>query len=494
MVTITKHTNWFHLLKQRRHKATLIIIHTFNRKLDKMKKLVFTLLLAPLLSYSQCWQSVSEGNHFTIAKKTDGTLWGMGQNDSGQLGDGTTVDKNVITSVGNANDWNVISCGGGSTMSIKTDGSLWGWGTNYFGSIGAGPSFNETSPIQIGTDTDWQLLSCGGLHAIALKTNGTLWGWGYNNKGQVGNGTNTDALTPVQIGNDTDWQMVAAGRNQSFAIKTDGTLWGWGENELGELGDGTFINRNTPVQIGTNTDWESVSTLGNHTLAIKTNGTLWSWGDNADGQIGDGTQTLKNYPVQIGTGTDWQTVSAGGLHSLALKTNGSVWGWGDNNYFFQLGFFSLNDQLVPLQLGTSNDWIGISGGGLHTAMVKSDNTLWVFGWNYSGQLGNGTNTGNYPQHYAQYTPIAVNCAPLGIGDEQISHFSVYPNPVKSTLNIHNSENISIKQLQIINVFGQMVYQTSNIDSVDISNFPSGIYFLKIFDEQDNFYSVKFVKQ
>jgi alpha-tubulin suppressor-like RCC1 family protein len=460
-----------------------------------MKKLGFILLLAPLLSYSQCWQSVSAGYHFTIAKKTDGTLWGMGQNSSGQLGDGTTTDKYTITQIGNDDDWNIISSGGDSAMAIKNNGTLWGWGGNGgIGAIGAGTSFIEPFPIQIGTDSNWETLDYGGGHGIALKTNGTLWGWGYNNKGQVGNGTNTDALIPVQIGTDSNWQKVMAGRRQSLAIKTDGTLWAWGENEHGELGDGTFINRNAPVQIGTNTDWESLSTLGNHSLAIKTNGTLWSWGDNAMGQIGDGTQTSKNYPVQIGTGTDWQEVSAGGIHSLALKTNGTVWGWGDNNYYFQLGFFSFNDQLVPIQLGTSNEWIGISGGGVHTAMVKSDNTLWVFGWNYLGQLGNGTNTGNYPQHNAQNTPIAVNCAPLGTGEEQISQFEIYPNPVKSKLNIHNSENISIKQLQIVNVFGQIVHQTSYIDLIDISSFPIGIYFLKIFDEQDNFYSVKFLKQ
>ena len=459
-----------------------------------MKKLVFILLLVPLLSHTQCWHSVSGGNHFTIVKKTDGTLWGMGQNDSGQLGDGTIVDKNVITPIGDDNDWSKISCGGGSTMSIKTDGSLWGWGTNYYGSIGAGASFNETLPIQIGTDTDWQELSAGGLHSLALKTNGTLWGWGYNIKGQVGNGTNTDAHAPIQIGSDTDWKFIAAGRNQSFAIKIDGTLWAWGENELGELGDGTFTNRNIPVQIGTSTDWKSVSTSGNHTVALKTNGTLWGWGDNLQGQIGDGTHTSKNYPVQIGTATDWQTVSAGGWHSIALKTNGTVWGWGDNNYYFQLGFLSIVDQLVPIQLGASNDWIGISCGGVHTALVKSDNTLWVFGWNYYGQLGNGTNTGNYPQHEAQYTPIAVGCEPLGVSEEQISNFEIYPNPVKSTLNIHSSENISIKQIQIINVFGQIVHKTSDIDLVDISNFPSGIYFLKIFDDQNNFYNVKFIKQ
>src|SRR3990172_345906 len=118
-----------------------------------------------------------------------------------------------------------VSAGGFPTVAIKTDSTLWAWGWNLLGQLGDGTTDDRDTPVQIGTDTDWAQVSAGGSHTLAIKIDGTLWAWGWNGLGQLGDGTNDDTNIPVQIGTDTDWAQVAAGENHTIAIKTDSTLW-----------------------------------------------------------------------------------------------------------------------------------------------------------------------------------------------------------------------------------------------------------------------------
>ena len=351
-------------------------------------------------------QMVVTGSNYTVVLKTDGTLWAWGYNYYGQLGDGTNgsgTNKNTPVQVGTANDWISVTAGDHHTLAIKTDGTLWAWGANSNGQLGDGTNADKNTPVQVGTANDWASVSADGYHTIAIKTDGTLWAWGYNDYGQLGDGTNgsgTNKNTPVQIGTDNDWSSVSAGNLFTSAIKTDGTLWAWGANSNGQLGDGTNgsgTNKNTPVQVGTANDWASVSAGNIFTSAIKTDGTLWAWGANSNGQLGDGTNgssTNKNTPVQVGTANDWSSVSAGGFHTIAVKTDGTLWAWGANSNG-QLGDGtngSGTNKNTPVQVGTANDWASVSVGGNHTIAVKTDGTLWAWGYNYDGQLGDGTNT------------------------------------------------------------------------------------------------------
>jgi alpha-tubulin suppressor-like RCC1 family protein len=151
---------------------------------------------------------------------------------------------------------------------------------------------------------------------------------------------------PIQIGTANDWQSIYAGCGHSFAIKTNGTLWAWGWNSIGQLGTGT--NSHVPIQVGTSTNWQSASAGGTHSVALKTDGTLWAWGSNQYGQLGNGTTNNSYVPIQIGTATDWQNVSAGLYwHTTALKTDGTLWAWGDNEYG-QLGDSTYIDSNIPI--------------------------------------------------------------------------------------------------------------------------------------------------
>jgi alpha-tubulin suppressor-like RCC1 family protein len=281
-----------------------------------------------------------------------------------------------------------------SYLAIKTDGTLWAWGKNDVGQLGLGNTTNQYSPVQVGSGTTWASVTAGYAQTLARKTDGTLWAWGSNEYGQLGIGNTTNQSDPVQVGSGTTWASVAAGSNHTLARKTDGTLWAWGYNGNGQLGIGNNTQQMVPVQVGSGTTWASVSAVGSYTLARKTNGTLWAWGDNYYGQLGIGTSGLysEQYsPVQVGSGTTWASVTAGIFNTLAIKTDGTLWAWGYNDQG-ELGIGNTTNQSVPVQVGSGTTWASVTAGQYHTLAIKIDGTLWAWGSNGSGQLGIGNTT------------------------------------------------------------------------------------------------------
>jgi alpha-tubulin suppressor-like RCC1 family protein len=396
------------------------------------------------------WAAVANGEFYTTAIKTDGTLWAWGRNDQGQLGDGTTTNRTTPVQIGTDTEWVSVAAGTFHTLAMKSNGTLWAWGGNANGQLGDGTTSGHTIPMQVGVDTNWARVAAGTFYTLAIRTDGTLWAWGGNFSGSIGDGTTTDRLAPVQIGSDSDWASISAGSGTTHAIKTSGTLWAWGSNTGGMLGDGTTTDRHTPVQIGTDTHWATVASgQGTHAEALKTDGTLWAWGLYLDGQLGDGTASGSRLaPVQIGSGTDWTSVTVGDDHTAATKSDGSLWAWGanargqlgdgmappcqnpsgcvghstptrvgtDNNWssvragetfttalktdgtvwtwgddqFGELGDAPLASLPAPTQIGTDPNWVVADGGGANTAAIKADGSLWAWGSNSSGQIGDGT--------------------------------------------------------------------------------------------------------
>lgn len=261
------------------------------------------------------------------------------------------------------------------------DRSLWLWGDNTFGQLGDGSLVDQSLPLLVTSHENWRAVAAGTDHSLARRARfSSLWAWGKNTSGQVGDGTTTDRLTPVQVL--TDCATFAADGSSSYAIKSDGSLWAWGSNTYGQLGDGTTTNRVTPVQIGSVGEWQVVNAGSRHALAIKTDGSLWAWGHNGYGQLGDGTTTERHSPVQVITGsdTDWVAVDGGAYHSLALRKNGTMWAWGLNGYG-ELGQGNYVDSNTRMQVGTDSDWVRISAGlsSHFNLALKSDGSLWFWG-------------------------------------------------------------------------------------------------------------------
>jgi alpha-tubulin suppressor-like RCC1 family protein len=316
--------------------------------------------------------------------------WGLGT--SGQLGQNDVISRSSPVQIGQLGDWSDVSAGRNHSVSIKTDGTLWNWGCGFYGQLGNGTITSRSSPIQVGALTDWVQISTVRDHNIALKSNGTIWTWGRNNFGQIGDSTVANKSSPIQVGALTTWAKVSAGGYHSAAIKTDGTLWTWGRNYYGQLGTNTIFNvgRSSPVQVGALTTWAKVSANKDNTAAIRTNGTLWTWGRSNYGQIGDSSVTNRSSPVQIGALTDWSQITMAPYGNMAaIKNNGTLWTWGAN-FSGQLGDNTQTARSSPVQVGALTNWAQISANFQHVASVKTDGTLWTWGLNTNGRLGDGT--------------------------------------------------------------------------------------------------------
>jgi alpha-tubulin suppressor-like RCC1 family protein len=325
------------------------------------------------------WKQVADGGSHTAAIKTDGTLWSWGQNIFSQLGNNTTIFRSTpITTFAGGTNWKQVACGDSHTAAIKTDGTLWTWGLGSQGRLGGNeiPISKNTPVTTFAGGTNWKQVACGANNTAAIKTDGTLWTWGNNNAGQLGDNTTTQRITPVTtFAGGTNWKQVAGGTSHTAAIKTDGTLWTWGIN-TGSLGDNTIINRSTPVTtFAGGTNWKQVSCGGNHTAAIKTDGTLWVWGFNNFGQLGDNT-TNSLYPrstpvTTFAGGTNWKQVAGGSAYTAAIKTDGTLWTWGQNTSG-QLGDNTIINRSTPVTtFAGGTNWKQVSGGNSHTAAITS---------------------------------------------------------------------------------------------------------------------------
>jgi alpha-tubulin suppressor-like RCC1 family protein len=339
--------------------------------------------------------------YFTDANIVDlyvnGALWNAGRNDAGSLGfNDLTSRSSPIQTIAGGVTWKQVSCGGLHIAGTKFDGTLWTWGYNNTGQLGDNTVVSKSSPIQtIGAATNWSQVSAGANNTAGIKSDGTLWIWGGSNGGTIGNNTSVGVNSPVQtVSGGTNWSQVSVGNYFWAAIKNDGTLWSCGlNNPTGQLGDGTAVSKSSPVQTITGgTIWSKVSCGGAHTAAIKTDGTLWTWGYNLYGQLGDNTTTTQVSPVQtIAGGINWKQVSCGAFYTSATKSDGTLWSWGRNDYG-QLGDNSIVNRSSPVQtVGGGTSWKQVSCG-YNSAAIKSDGSLWSWGRNDYGQLSDNSAT------------------------------------------------------------------------------------------------------
>jgi alpha-tubulin suppressor-like RCC1 family protein len=231
-----------------------------------------------------------------------------------------------------------------------------------------------------------------------------LYSWGNNASGELGLNDVAKRSSPVQVGTLINWSQVSAGEYHSAAITTSGTLFTWGFNAQGQLGlntAGAITERSSPVQVGALTTWSQVSAGSRFCAAITTSGTLWSWGANNSGQLGQNNTIYRSSPVQVGSLSNWSKVSASvdSNSCAAIKTDGTLWTWG-YNYAGQLGHNDTVRRSSPVQVGALTTWDQVSAGNFHCAAIK-DGALWTWGNAAQGQLGTGNPNNN------QSSPVQV---------------------------------------------------------------------------------------
>jgi len=383
----------------------------------------------------------SVANPSLLALHTNGTLWGYGQNNYGELGNNTVNPADPFKKIG-TNTWTSFDINYHS-LAVRSDGTLWGWGYNGFGQVGDNTIINRSSPVQVGTGTTWRQVSCGeGViftttrgYSGAVKTDNTLWMWGNNDYGQLGQNDTTGRSSPVQVGTGTDWSAVMCGRSaNTFALKTNGTLWAWGANgarvsdggptTYPQLGTGDYIHRSSPVQIGTGSNWTKLvfGTRGSP-FAINTNKQLWMWGSTGGGDAGGNNVTASNSPTLIDSTNNFVKVqAASNLNQIygptqqpvvALKSDGTLWNWGALIGVGTLTSTEMRFRSSPVQIGTGSNWtknyslwspsFGFNGDAQVSCMfINSSGQLWRIAsdirrvttgsnWTWVVSMGNASN-------------------------------------------------------------------------------------------------------
>lgn len=332
------------------------------------------------------WKSVAACGSHILAIKTDGSLWSWGENYKGQMGNGIygfyAGSYEFPQSYSMYKDWQAVAVAWGYSVALKTDGTLWSWGNNHRGQLGY-ISENDCSPYitRVNNDKDWTSIKCANM-TFATKKDGSLWGWGGKDGGYR-------STLPKRIGSDNDWELLndatTSWQGEGILKKKDGSLW---ITEITNMGDSVKLIPYVGYE-----QWKTFSTNAIYTLAIHHDGSLWAYGKNTNGQLGDGTQIDRNVPIQIGNDKDWKMVYASDYASFAIKQDGSLWSWGTNKEgMLGLGLTDIVTKAIPID--EESTYSDIYGGYNMFYAIKQDSTINGWGGEQSRLLGNIIANGN----------------------------------------------------------------------------------------------------
>lgn len=356
----------------------------------------------------------SQGNHSCVIT-AGGGLKCWGANGYGQLGDGTFANRSTpVSVVGLSSGVLQVSVGVTHSCALTTAGGVKCWGAAGQGQLGDGSVFNRPTPGDVPTLTSGvSQISADGNHSCAVTTGGGVKCWGYNFTGQLGDGSFTNRATPVNVtGLTSGVAQVSASLYHTCAVTTGGGAKCWGYNSSGELGTGNQTGSSTPVNVsGLSSGVALIRAGGNHTCALTLGGGLKCWGYNSNGQLGDGTvNTTRLTPVDVtGLAIGVVQVSVGYVHSCAVTTGGNAKCWGYSPYG-QVGDGSVPFTNRPTPVDVTGLTAGVAqvrAGSNHTCALTTDGGVKCWGFNSSGQLGDGTLAN-------RFTPVSAGGLTSGV--------------------------------------------------------------------------------
>ncbi|BDR53554.1 hypothetical protein KIM372_14610 [Bombiscardovia nodaiensis] len=353
---------------------------------------------------SVLFTQVSAGWYHTLAIGSDGDLYAWGRNDAGQIGDDSTTNRLQPTKVITPNGVKFlkISAGPSNSFALGSDNHWYAWGFNTSGQLGTGTTSNQLKPQAISMPAGvgaYTQVSPGRDHTLAIGDNGTTYAWGANNSGQLGDNTTSNKLSPVAVQTPAgvyQFTQVSAGSGHSIGIGDNGQAYSWGSNQYGQLGTPAINVGSTstvPVQVqlpvGVSTFKQATATA-DWSLAISDTGRIYTWGYNGDYELGNGTTVNQSLPAEptIPSGITFTSVTTNSNSALSIGSNGSIYAWGYN----ASGQLGTGNQTTPTRPIVVNPKPGTTftkllSGWKHAIGIASDGTIWTWGDNQYGQLG-----------------------------------------------------------------------------------------------------------
>jgi alpha-tubulin suppressor-like RCC1 family protein len=322
--------------------------------------------------------AVAAGAYHNLALVDGGTVYAWGNNEFGQLGDGTTTYRAAPVAVPGLTNVVAIAAGARHSVALEGDGTVWTWGENGYGQLGVGTNDSHLSPVQVTGVSNVTSISSTGYYVLAVESDKTVRAWGDNGHGQLGDGTINTALSPVVVSGLSNVTAVAASNygtfGHSMALDGDGHLWTWGDNGFGQLGDGTNNDRLVPGEVTGLPAMTRIDAGGGHSLAVDDTGSVWAFGNNEHGQLGDGTTTNRSTPQVVPGLSGVADVSAGGDgrlgFSLAIGTDGHVKGWGWNNES-EIGIGLPTNVVSPVAIAIPG-LVSAASAGFETSLMEVD--------------------------------------------------------------------------------------------------------------------------
>ena len=332
--------------------------------------------------------SIAAGGRHSCMLDDNGRALCWGNNERGQLGDGSYDPHPAPARV--VGDFTLASLSAGTwhTCGVSRDGDAYCWGSNDAGQLGDGTTSPRSAPVRVSGNASFRLVRAGASHSCGLTRTGAVACWGSNAVGQLGDGTRATRTTPATVSLGMAAGALAVGRSHTCAITIDGTAWCWGANDAGQLGDGTTTSRATPTRVATDLRFVSIAAGNQHSCAVSTVGAVFCWGRNAFGQLGDGLTTDATTPQGVDASSSFTTVTAGQLHSCARTRDARAYCWGRNTYG-QLGDGTTTDRSRPVAVRGGTTFSSINASGAHTCGVTAGGEGFCWGYNIDGQLGAG---------------------------------------------------------------------------------------------------------
>ncbi len=357
---------------------------------------------------------IAAGWAHTLILDDNGQAWAAGNNQFGQLGDGSDSNKDALTKVSMPDgvSFESVSAGGRHSLALDTAGHVWAWGNGEYGQLGNVTTESASRPVSVNLPEGITIIAIASRagHSLALDTDGFVWAWGLNGQGRLGDGTTTNRSEPVRVSmpEDVRAMAIAAGSNHSLAIDTDGVAWAWGDGG-GRLGNGMVLRQTRPVRVvmPDDTRFTSIAASVRHSVAIDQHGQAWAWGEawRADGAgLGDGSSGRHLSPVRVAMPDSilFTAVAIGDSHNLALTDTGGIWAWG-RNAEGQLGDDSESARCTPVEIVLPPDTrVGqIAAGAHHSIGLTQDGAILIWGGNSEGQLADTTTQNRHAPLHVQ---------------------------------------------------------------------------------------------